>query len=71
LGLILEVSSFCGKKFWALFKKNGLKFEKKIGLIKFCLGFIKKHFGPYLLGALGDGLSGLAIGLALYQGLDL
>jgi hypothetical protein len=59
------------KFFGPYLKKKGLKFEKKIGLIKFCLGFIKKHFGPYLLGALGDGLSGLAIGPALYQGLDL
>jgi Flp pilus assembly protein TadB len=28
-GLILEALSFYGNKFWALFKKKGLKFKKK------------------------------------------
>jgi hypothetical protein len=67
--LILEALSFYGKKkFGPYLKKNGLKLKKKkkkIGLIKIFLDLIKKHFGPYLLGALGDGLSGLAIGPAL------
>jgi hypothetical protein len=47
-----------------ILKKLGLKL-KKIGLIKFFRGLIIKHFGPYLLGTLGNGLTGLAIGLAL------
>jgi hypothetical protein len=34
-------------------------------LLKFFWGLIKKKFGPYLLRALGDGLSGLTIGPAL------
>jgi hypothetical protein len=42
----------------------GLKL-KKLGLNKFFGGLIIKHFGPYLLGALGNGLSGLAFGPAL------
>jgi hypothetical protein len=47
-----------------ILKKLGLKL-KKIGLIKFFRGLIIKHFGPYLLGTLGNGLTGLAIGPAL------
>jgi hypothetical protein len=35
-----------------ILKKLGLKL-KKIGLNKFFWGLIIKHFGPYLLGALG------------------
>jgi hypothetical protein len=41
-------------------KKKKRKKEKK--KLKFFWGLIKKYFGPYLLGALGNGLSGLAIG---------
>jgi hypothetical protein len=44
--------------FFFFFLKKDLKVKKK-------LGHIIKHFRPYLLGALGDGLSGLAIGPAL------
>jgi hypothetical protein len=47
-----------------ILKKLGLKL-KKIGLIKFFRDLIIKHFGPYLLEALGNGLTGLAIGPAL------
>jgi hypothetical protein len=55
-----------GKKFGPYLKeKMGLKFFLKKALLKFFWGLIKKHFGHYLLGALGDGLSGLAIGPAL------
>jgi hypothetical protein len=55
-----------GKLFGPYLKKRGgLKLKKKIGLINFFWGLIIKHFGPYLLEALGDGLTGLAIGPAL------
>ena len=54
------------KKLGPYFKQKGLKLKKKKkALLKKFWSLIKKHFGPYLLGALGDGLSGLAIGSAL------
>jgi hypothetical protein len=59
------------KNFGPYLKKNGLKLKKKkkkkkkkLALLNFFWGLIKKHFGPYLLGARGDGLSGLTIGPA-------
>jgi hypothetical protein len=65
-GLILEALSSYEKKNWALIKKMAFKLKKKKkALLQFFLGFIKKHFGPYSLKALGDGLSGLPIGPAL------
>jgi hypothetical protein len=73
----IEALSLYGKKFRALFIyffKMALSFffffkKNKKGHIKILLGLIKKHFGIYLLGALGDGLCGIAIGLALESGL--
>jgi hypothetical protein len=61
-GLILEALSVYGKKILGLIYYF---FFKKKALLKIFWGLTKKHFGPYLLGVLGDGLSGLAIGPAL------
>jgi hypothetical protein len=57
LGPYFRGLKFLWKKILGLIlKKLGLKL-KKIGFIKFFWGLIIKYFGPYLLGALGNGLT--------------